>query len=423
MSPADFRVLSAVARELASHRDVDALLTVVLDAVVTMTGAERALFALFDSRGRLDRARTWNLDWREGEPLPISNSLVADVLRDGTVCEVTVPSIVDLATRRDSVRNLALRFVLVVPVSVDGRVAGVLYADSRKPGAAEAPDRIAVLQALAGVVGLAIENERLSREQALRTTALAKLVHDLANPLQVVEVAAADLALACPTECVTHVDEIRTALRAIGSSVRTATRFAGVSTQPEPPPEPLRPEILVLEHVQYFRGTAATNSVSLVAELRPDLPRVWSWPDRVRLVLENLVHNAVKYADPGSTIVVGAGLHRPSDGPSEVERHTDTVGLIFRRMARLEPTADATFVEFVVRNQGPTVPADVLARVFDEWVQGDRGVGARADGWGLGLAIVDQCVRSLGGRVWATSADGSTTFSFTLPSAASVVLP
>lgn len=421
MSPADFRVLSAVARELASRRDVDALLTVVLDAVVTMTGAERALFALFDGRGRLDRARTWNLDWREGEPLPISNSLVADVLRDGTVCEVTVPSIVDLAAHRASVRNLALRFVLVVPVSVDGRVAGVLYADSRKPGAAEAPDRIAVLQALAGVVGLAIENERLSREQALRTTALAKLVHDLANPLQVVEVAAADLALACPTECVTHVDEIRTALRAIGSSVRTATRFAGVSTQPEPPPEALRPEVLVLEHLQYFRGTAATNSVSLVAELRPDLPQVWSWPDRVRLVLENLVHNAVKYADPGTRIVVGARLH--ASEPLDAERHTETVGLIFRRMARLEPTADATFVEFSVRNQGPTVPADVLARVFDEWVQGDREPGQRVEGWGLGLAIVDQCVRSLGGRVWATSADGWTTFCFTLPSAASVVVP
>jgi two-component system sensor histidine kinase KdpD len=63
-------------------------------------------------------------------------------------------------------------------------------------------------------------------------------------------------------------------------------------------------------------------------------------------------------------------------------------------------------VLIVVEDDGPGIaPAD-LERVFDRFYQADRGVAARR-GLGLGLAIVAELLRAMGGRVRAESPTGT----------------
>lgn len=72
-----------------------------------------------------------------------------------------------------------------------------------------------------------------------------------------------------------------------------------------------------------------------------------------------------------------------------------------------------------VEDDGPGLPPDLLAQVFDRFVRGDAARSALAEGekrsTGLGLAITEQLVKNAGGSVTAESRPGVTTFSLRLP--------
>lgn len=68
-------------------------------------------------------------------------------------------------------------------------------------------------------------------------------------------------------------------------------------------------------------------------------------------------------------------------------------------------------VSVVIGNDGPVIPADALARIFDEFY-----TTGKAGGTGLGLSIVKKIVEQHGGNVWCRSADKiGTEFGFLIP--------
>ena len=106
--------------------------------------------------------------------------------------------------------------------------------------------------------------------------------------------------------------------------------------------------------------------------------------DHLAQVLANLLQNAVRYTPPGGAIAIRAE-ERPSD------------------------------VLVAVRNSGATIAPEELPKVFERFYRVDRSRDRRSGGAGIGLAIVKQLVETAGGRVGAESADGRTTFWFSLP--------
>jgi signal transduction histidine kinase len=96
-------------------------------------------------------------------------------------------------------------------------------------------------------------------------------------------------------------------------------------------------------------------------------------PRMLRVVLENLLANAIRYAGPGSTCVVE--ISRTDDGP------------LLR-----------------VSDDGKGVDAADLLRLFERFYRGDQARTSR--GTGLGLAIVKHVVTAAGGEVQATSEPG-----------------
>jgi signal transduction histidine kinase/ActR/RegA family two-component response regulator len=123
----------------------------------------------------------------------------------------------------------------------------------------------------------------------------------------------------------------------------------------------------------------------LDVEVPPDLE---IHADRVRMaqVLSNLLSNAAKYSEPGAHILLR--VHKEND-----------------------------HVVIECRDTGIGMAADLVPRVFDIFVQGQRGLDRRQGGLGLGLAVARTLVELHGGTIEALSAGSGqgSTFIVRLP--------
>ena len=141
---------------------------------------------------------------------------------------------------------------------------------------------------------------------------------------------------------------------------------------------------IVLAHETLDLGSVvreAGDSMRAILEARGhtlqlDLPEgrtpVRADPTRLAQIVSNLLSNAIKYTPDGGRIAV------------EVARDGDVA------MLR-------------VRDNGRGIAADLLPRIFDLFVQGERALAREESGLGLGLTIVKRLVELHGGTVVATS--------------------
>jgi signal transduction histidine kinase len=140
-------------------------------------------------------------------------------------------------------------------------------------------------------------------------------------------------------------------------------------------------------------------------------------PRRLDIVLDNLVLNAIKYARE-ETVVQVALAQRETLPPEAVEalgRPFDDAALLFARVEPLVPAADTAWMTVTVRNQGPPIDPALRAMLFQDVAPRERMQRGFVSS-GLGLSIVHQCVRHLGGAVWLERSDeDGTAFVFALP--------
>jgi signal transduction histidine kinase/HAMP domain-containing protein len=130
------------------------------------------------------------------------------------------------------------------------------------------------------------------------------------------------------------------------------------------------------------RAAAGERGVRLEWSVEPEALTVAVDPDRLHLVLSNLVGNGVRHTPAGGEVAVRVA--------SEGER-----------------------VRFEVRDTGEGIALEEQGRIFEKFY---RAPGAPAGGAGLGLSIARDIVQAHGGEIGVTSAPGQgSTFWFTLP--------
>jgi two-component system phosphate regulon sensor histidine kinase PhoR len=130
---------------------------------------------------------------------------------------------------------------------------------------------------------------------------------------------------------------------------------------------------VVQEIVAAFADRAAHSEVTIEVSGGENV-EVPLRPRMLRVVVENLVANAIRYGGPGSTCRVIVAEH--GDGPM-----------------------------LTVADDGAGVDPDDLARLFERFYRADTARSSR--GTGLGLAIVKHIVTSAGGAVEARGAPGT----------------
>jgi PAS domain S-box-containing protein len=135
------------------------------------------------------------------------------------------------------------------------------------------------------------------------------------------------------------------------------------------------------------RAYAAQTDERFEFELRfpDDLPLVYADHERVRMVLTNLVSNAVKYSPEGGRIRIGG-------------------------------RAERNLVLAYVDDQGVGIAPEEQARIFDRFYRVDNRLRRETQGTGLGLYLTRAIIEAHGGTIRVESKVGrGSRFLFTLP--------
>ncbi len=259
------------------------------------------------------------------------------------------------------------------------------------------PGDRALLEAV--VAGIATAVDRMNLREEVREARLVAEVgrqragflsavsHNLRTPLTAVKAAAATLLASWsriePEErrelVETIADEAERLERLVRNTLELSRIRAGAL---EVDLQPVDIADLVQHAVRRLRPIARAHRVRLAVD--DHLPTTWLDITMIEQILLNLLENALRFAPPGSEILVGA---RPVDDDR---------------------------VEVSVSDHGPGVPSDARTRIFEEF----QSVDTRPDrsGTGLGLAIVRALVTAQNGTVhYEDTPGGGATFVCSFP--------
>lgn len=236
----------------------------------------------------------------------------------------------------------------------------------------------------AGARALALRDERIDSMAAERDAAqradqdksrfLAIASHDLRQPVHAIGLFAATLERRLQGS-----DEeplVRNMIRAIDGLDRSFNAMLDVSRLDagtiEPNVQHFALRDLFRRLHMHFAGQAELKDLGL--RFSPGGKSVNSDPQLLERILGNLVQNALKYTEQGGVVVVARST--------------------------------ATHLNIEVWDTGVGIAAADLPRVFEEFYQVGRSERARAQGLGMGLAIVKRLARLLGHSLTVASRPG-----------------
>jgi two-component system phosphate regulon sensor histidine kinase PhoR len=135
--------------------------------------------------------------------------------------------------------------------------------------------------------------------------------------------------------------------------------------------------------VRRFR--VSNEGYDFVIQSPDPAPLVWADQQRIEHILSNLLDNAVIYSPNDTRVTVAVEL------------------------------LDEETVRVAVQDQGPGIPLAEQELVFERFYRAARSRQRRVYGHGLGLTIVREMVKEMGGTVWVESRENhGATFYFTL---------
>lgn len=147
--------------------------------------------------------------------------------------------------------------------------------------------------------------------------------------------------------------------------------------------------IELIENVTFdFSGEAHGQKVEVIF-LKPyeDMPNVYADKEKLRIVLDNLLENAIKYNNAGGKIFIA-----------------------------LEKNAEDLEISF--KDTGIGISEEGKDKIFEKFYREPNAEKKEVVGSGIGLFTVKKIVENMKGKIWFDSSEGNgTTFFFTLPMA------
>ncbi|MDQ6947080.1 MAG: ATP-binding protein [Actinomycetota bacterium] len=150
-------------------------------------------------------------------------------------------------------------------------------------------------------------------------------------------------------------------------------------------PQLVNIDAVVSSAVERVGPLADLREVKVATESDPGGLHIEGEESQLVSAVANLVDNAVKYSDVGSTV-------------------------------KVKIRASGSWVDISVRDRGIGIPAKDLERIFERFYRVDRARSRETGGTGLGLSIVRHVATNHGGEVLVVSNEGSgSTFTLRLP--------
>jgi two-component system NtrC family sensor kinase len=142
-------------------------------------------------------------------------------------------------------------------------------------------------------------------------------------------------------------------------------------------------DVILLYSLDMLQGQIKSKHIKVQSDIAESLPALRANPVRLRQVLDNVVGNAIKYSNKNGEVKVS-----------------------------IKSEGDQVILQ--VSDNGPGIPAQDQAHIFDKFYRGKNM--DKQQGSGLGLAIVKSIVDAHQGRIWVESTVGQgSSFFIVLP--------
>jgi signal transduction histidine kinase len=307
-------------------------------------------------------------------------------------------------------RALQIGSFMTVPLIARGKVIGAITYVSPKDRDSFSPDDLVLAEDLAARCAIAIDNTRLMRaadaatklaesaqleaEEAnlVKVRFLATMSHELRTPLNAIagyaELLETGVVGAISEEQRDYVHRIQANQRHLLGLVESVLNYAKVdSGRIEFGLKDIALSNVIAHVQQIIEPIAAEKGVKCIglAPAEGDTLTVYAAADKLCQILVNIVGNAIKFSDPGTTV-------------------------------ELTRRVTGAHVEIRVADNGIGIAPEDHEQIFDPFIQLQNDMTNRPGGTGLGLAISRELAAGMRGTLTVESAVGrGSTFSLRLP--------
>lgn len=144
-------------------------------------------------------------------------------------------------------------------------------------------------------------------------------------------------------------------------------------------------EEILKKVVSEFKIFARAHNTSINAGIEDGLPPLFIDAEKIKIVLENLVDNAIKYSK--------------GKGKIDIKLKTSNKNFLFQ-----------------IKDNGVGIPEHQQKNIFEKFFRSDNALKYEVIGTGLGLYITKSIIEASGGKIWFSSNEGKgSKFCFTLP--------
>jgi signal transduction histidine kinase len=379
--------LVEVSVTLNSTLDPNKLLKFIIDTAADLLDCEAASVLLYnEKRGELFFATATGSDPNKLAqiPVPLEGSIAGTIFRENK--PLVINDVQQDPRHYQQVGqsvHFQTRMLLGVPMRIKTKVTGVLEALNKRTGNFNETD-IRLLSVIADLAAVAIHNaslmhelqkayDEISRVEKIKSDFIAIASHELRTPLGVVLGYAEFLKEETHGELSEHAEMVLNSaikLRVLVEDMTNMNLMHLGTTRLEL--QPLAIQSVLQAAWDEIANTAQAKGHLLDFKLPEQSLMVKADPDKLALIFNNVLNNAVRFTPDGGMIEV---IVRPE-----------------RKDVRVE-----------VRDNGIGIPPNELEHVFEEFYQVEDHMRRRHGGMGLGLSIAQGIVRLHGGKIWAES--------------------
>ncbi len=223
--------------------------------------------------------------------------------------------------------------------------------------------------------------------QTMRRELIGNISHDLRTPIAGIKAMVEtlrDTALDDKQAALDFLTRINNEVDRLTQMVAELTELSHIETgKAELRRVPTNINLLIEEVAAQMNPLAESKPVTITTDLNANLPVIKVDRNRIRQTLTNLVHNAIKFNNPGGKVIISTNYNTES-------------------------------VIVNVSDTGMGISKEDMPHIFERFYKADK---ARSQGGsGLGLAIAKHTIQAHGGNISVKSEEGKgSSFSFNLP--------